>query len=854
MTPSDSASDFSKSDSEMNTICDEKMTTNNEQQFLKACAEVLKIQVEKLDKSQSFIGLGGDSIAAITLIARCEERGIEVKTGDIINSNSILELFSTTKLRSPRDNDSPDSTVERTPRTNDAESERFSIWQDYSGATPEERTQLLEQVTVKCGVEAGSIEDVYPFTPLQEGLMAISARKPAAYVDRRAFALAPTIDIRRFQAAWDILIERTAILRTRIIMGPSGRSLQVVIRNGIPWRHGSTLKSYLAEDRKQGMQLGQPLAHCGLVTELVDGEGATFVWTAHHSIYDGWSAQLLYRRLAAIYFQQQLPQSIPFTRFVRYLEGKDPVIAANYWRDQLQRANVNSVAHWPALPHPNYQPSPRAQFKGQIPSLDGAEQGLVMMSHILRAAWALVMFQYTGQDDVIFAVTLSGRNAPVSQVAEISAPLITTVPVRIGIDPTQTVGKFLQAVQRQAADMIDHEHTGFQMIKTLLPELHDVLKLQNLLVIQPASERDVYKAFPGLSPISLPVEDFDSYAVNVECTLGRQAVEIEVMYDEDVIAAADLTRVMEQFFFLVQELCHPLARDRPLQEAMGISPSDRQLILDWNTTVSKPMSRCVHDLVTDQVMSRPTAIAFDAWDGELQYAELASHSISLAHLLVSLGVGSEQTVRLCMDKSKWAIVAMLATLYAGAAVLPLSGSSPLPRLQSIVQDAETKVILVDQGQKSRLEGLDANTVVVDTTLMANIPTTMEPPQAGITPQNIAWVVYTSGSTGTPKGVVLEHRSLCTSLTAHAAAMGINQYTRTLQFAAYTFDVSLCDIFSTLQAGGCVCVPSEEQRMNILEATAARMKITYAELTSTVVEEIGLGAAQKILLSYGLFVY
>ncbi|KAJ5810979.1 hypothetical protein N7447_010495 [Penicillium robsamsonii] len=833
MTPSDSASDSSKSDSEMNTFSDENMATNNEQQFLKACAEVLKIQVEKLDKSQSFIGLGGDSIAAITLIARCEERGIEVKTGDIINSNSILELFSTTKLRSPRDNDSPHSTVEGTPGPNEVEPERFSIWQDYSRAMPEERTKLLEQVAVKCGVEAGSIEDVYPCTPLQEGLMAISARKPAAYVDRRAFALAPNIDLRRFQAAWDTLIERTAILRTRIIMGTSGQSLQVVTRNGIPWRHGSTLKSYLAEDRKQGMQLGQPLARCGLVTELVDGGGATFVWTAHHSIYDGWSAQLLYRRLAAIYFQQLLPQSIPFTRFVRYLEGKDPVIAANYWRDQLQRANANSVAHWPALPHPNYQPSPRAQFKGEIPILDGAEQGLVMMSHILRAAWALVMSQYTGQDDVIFAVTLSGRNAPVSQVAEISAPLITTVPVRIGIDPTQTVGKFLQAVQRQAADMIDHEHTGLQMIKTVLPELHDVLKLQSLLVIQPASERDVYKAFPGLSPISLPMEDFDSYAVNVECTLGRQAVEIEVMYDDDVIAAADLTKVMEQFFFLVQELCCPLAQDRPLQEAMGISPSDRQLILDWNTTVPKPMNRCVHDLVTDQVMSRPTAIAVDAWDGELQYAELASQSISLAHFLVSLGVGPEQTVGLCMDKSKWAMVAMLATMYAGAAVLPLSGSSPLPRLQSIVQDAGTKVIIVDQGQKSRLEGLDANTVVIGTTLMANIPTTMEPPQVGITPQNIAWVVYTSGSTGTPKGVVLEHRSLCTSLTAHAAAMGINQYTRTLQFAAYTFDVSLCDIFSTLQAGGCVCVPSEEQRMNALEATAARMEITYAELTSTV---------------------
>jgi len=851
MTPSYSASNSSKSDSETETFCDTKMKAIFEQQFLEICAEVLQIQVERLEKSKSFIELGGDSIAAISLIAQCEEREIEVRTVDIINSNSISELFSTTKFRSLRVNDSPASpTIEVTSGLKNSEPEHFSLWQDYSRAMPEERIHFLEQVALQCEVESHSIEDVYPCTPLQEGLMAISARKPAAYVDRRAFALAPNIDLHRFQAAWNTLIERNAILRTRIIMGPSGRSLQVVTCNSIPWRHGSTLESYLAEDRKESMQLGQPLARCGLI-QRNDGEAATFVWTAHHSIYDGWSAKLLYRSLAAIYFQQELSQSIPYTRFVRYVEGKDPVITANYWRDQLQCGNVNSVAHWPELPHPSYQPSPRAQFKGEIPILDGAEQGLVMMSHILRAAWAIVMSQYTGQNDIIFAATLSGRNAPVSQIAEITGPLITTVPLRIGIDRTQTVGKFLQAVQRQATDMIDHEHTGLQMIKTLLPELHDVLELQNLLIIQPESETGIYKAFPGLSPIALPMEDFDSYAVNVECTLARQAVKIDAMYDEDVIAAASLAKVMEQFSFLVQELCHPLAQDRPLQEVIGLSPSDRQLILDWNTAVPKSVSRCVHDLVSDQVMIRPTAIAVDAWDGELQYAELANHSISLAHLLVSLGVGPEQTVGLCMDKSKWAIVAMLATLYAGAAVLPLSGTSPLPRLESIVHDAGTKVILVNQSQKSRLECLEANTVVVDTTLMANIPTIMELPQVGITSQNIAWVVYTSGSTGTPKGVLLEHQSLCTSLTAHAAAMGINQYTRTLQFAAYNFDVSLCDIFSTLQAGGCVCVPSEEQRMNALEATAARMKISYAELTSTIaatLSPVGLPSLSTLALS------
>ncbi|PYH82680.1 acetyl-CoA synthetase-like protein [Aspergillus uvarum CBS 121591] len=802
MTTENSALRSPENGTETRVLIDVPRVTTHEEEFQNICAEVLSIEVDRLDVSQSFIGLGGDSIAAINLIARCEERGMEVQTGAIINATNISELFSTVKVRPSRDDARPASLMlTRTSRLEEAESEPFSLWPDYSRAGPEEQPRLLEQVATQCGIEVDMIEDVYVCTPLQEGLMAITARKPAAYVDRRAFTLAPTIDLDRFQAAWETLIAKTAILRTRICMGPSGRALQVVSRNHIPWQHGTTLRSYLAEDRKEGMQLGQPLARWGLIprSNNTNGEGAIFVWTAHHSVYDGWSAMLLYRRLAAIYFHNQLPPSTPYTRFVRYVEGKDPILAANYWHDQLRGDNL--MAHWPALPTPNYQPSPRTQFKGEILMRDAAEQGVVMVSHILRAAWALVLAQYTGQDDIIFAATLSGRNAPVSQVAEIAAPLITTVPVRIRIDRSQTVGAFLQAVQRHATDMIEYEHTGLQTIKSMLPELSGVLTLQNLLIVQPASERDVYQAFPGLSPVQLPLEDFDSYAVNVECTLGRQAVAVEVMYDDEVIAPADLTKVMDQFSLLVQELSRSSARDQLLQEALGISSSDRQQLLEWNATVPASVDRCIHDLVADQVRVRPTALAVDAWDGQWQYADLTSQSIALAHYLVSLGVGPEQTVGLCMSKSKWAVVTMLAILQAGAAVLPLSVRSPLARLQSIVQDASPLVIIVDQDQEDRLDDDEFKTLVVDATLMASLTPQPEAPHTGVTPQNPAWVVYTSGSTGTPKGVVLEHRSLY-------------QYTRTLQFAAYTFD-----------AGGCVCVPSEEQRMNALAATAARMEPT-----------------------------
>ncbi|KAL4789174.1 hypothetical protein BDV19DRAFT_395291 [Aspergillus venezuelensis] len=801
--------------------------------FTEMCAEALKVDVDDLDETGSWVALGGDSMATINLIAQCEERGMRVKTADVIRCTSITELFETIQYLQPSE-----SIGREEVGPEDADAAPFTLWPEYRNATTtEERQKLINEVARQCNLTADDIEDVYPSTPLQEGLMAITSRTPAAYVDRRAFTLPLTVDIARLQAAWEALTARTQILRTRIIIGPhSGRSLQVVTRDEAVWREAMTLNEYLEDDRQERITLGQPLSRCGLIQDKrVHGEkGAVFVWTAHHSIYDGWSALQLYRQLAAIYNSEQLSPVVPYTRFLRYLQQQVPDSAKQYWQDQLHGDEI--MVDWPTLPTATYRPRPRAQFQANILLPDVSCSGLVMMSAVLRGAWALVMALYSGSNDVIFGVTLSGRNAPVPQVADITAPLITTVPVRIRVDQELTVAEFLDRIQKQAIEMIDYEHTGLQQIMTLLPEYAPILGFRNLLVIQPAVERDIYQAFPGLSPVNIPLEDFDGYGLNVECTLGREQIDIQVSYDEEVITTAALANVMEQFSTLVRKMCSSDAQSASINGILTLSTQDAEQIKIRNADVPSPVRRCIHDLVQDQVRSRPTAIAVEAWDGHITYAELASHSMRLAqYLTASHGVGPKQTIGLCMDKSRWAVVAMLAILYAGGAVLPLSGSHPLPRLRGIVEDAHASVILVDGSQAGRLTGIDRPLVVVNSITVGNLSTPRNDIPSRTIPSNMAWVMYTSGSTGTPKGVVLEHQSLCTSLTAHAKAIGITERTRTLQFAAYTFDVSIMDTFSTLQAGGCVCVPSEEERLNRLAETASRLEVNYAELTSTVTE-------------------
>ena len=249
------------------------------------------------------------------------------------------------------------------------------------------------------------------------------------------------------------------------------------------------------------------------------------------------------------------------------------------------------------------------------------------------------------------------------------------------------------------------------------------------------------------------------------------------------------------------------------------------------------MQVCLHERVAEMAQRQPDAPAVYAWDGYLTYSELSAQAATLVYHLVELGVRPETMIALCMNKSQYAIIAMLAILQAGGVVLPLSLSHPLKRIKGILSDNAAKIILVDHGYTESLVGLltlPIQLVTVDSTLLASLSAQLEAPTTIVTPGNAAWVIYTSGSTGAPKGVILEHASLSTSLQAHGAAFGIGPHTRAAQFAAYTFDVSISDIFAVLHHGGCVCVFSEENRINNLTQALQNFRVNYVNLTPTVV--------------------
>ncbi|KAH7330243.1 hypothetical protein BKA65DRAFT_554232 [Rhexocercosporidium sp. MPI-PUGE-AT-0058] len=787
-------------------------------------AKVLDRPENTIGANDNFFHTGGDSLMAMRLVQMSRDAAFSLTVAHVFEHPRLADLASV--LEESSDND----------LGQDKDQNPFSLWTEVAPEQPDKLQSLLEDVANRCEVAPSQIEDVYPCTSLQEGLMIATARRSTAYVSRRLFTLGDTIDPTRLKAAWEQVAAVTPILRTRIVLGRSSGSLQVVVKGTIPWNTSNSLEGYLDKDRVKGMADGHPLMRLGLV---VPSSGKRyFVWTAHHSLYDGYSMPLLFKHVAAAYQGLKIPSMVPFSRFLAYVGNANNEKAAKYWRHQL----FGETTAFPPLPAANYQPRP-TQLRTQTVQLGQHVPLTVSLAALLRAAWVLVVAQYAGGvDDVIFAATLSGRNAPVAGIMDMLAPTVATVPLKVHVDLHTDVHEFLEKVQQQATEMMPFEHTGLQRIKGFVPDMAPALDLHHIFVVQPSIGEDESDFLPGLVAEPLAAEAFHSSALIIECIITKDPsqVRVEARFDQAVISGPTMERILESFAHVAAQLAQ--AGQNPnkhllISDVQTLGTTDLSRIREKNRQIPPRPERCLHDRILANALEQPFAEAVCAWDGTLTYAELDRWSARLANHLLAMGIEPEAKIGLSMAKSQWAVIAMLAILRAGAAVVPLGIHLPLGRVEVIIRDATVRIVLADEQQQVRLASMEADVLTIDVSFLSDLASTSSVSRIMRQPESTdsAFIIYTSGSTGAPKGVVLEHRSLSASAEAHGAAFGLNPSSRVLQFAAYTFDVSIQENLTTLYYGGCVCVPSEDERMSNLENCVVSTGVNFMSLTSTVAE-------------------
>ncbi|VUC26266.1 unnamed protein product [Clonostachys rosea] len=622
-------------------------STVSEHKIRQLWASTLGIDYQTISTHSSFFRIGGNSIAAIRLVAAASTQGYSMSVADVFHFPRLTDLANRLVLADPN---------------------------AFEAVLPFNR-----------------VLDVFPCTELQMGLLSMTAKQSNSYVARHIFRLPPDSDLSRLQEAWKRLVDLFDIIRTRIVDVPGLGLVQAICSNPPPTFHGDSLSTYIASERNP-MGLGTSLTYSAFINDR-ETDQLYFVLVIHHALFDGWSLRILLNALVRAYGEADISPPVPFQNFIKFNSKLDSEEAANYWRSQLEGCEA---ASFPRLPTPAYQPYGGTTISHTVTGLSWP-RGDITAPNIIRAAWSILQARHSDSTDVVFGVVASGRQAPVPGISWIAGPTIATVPVRVRVDKNTSAIQLLTQVQCQSVDMLPYEQFGLCRIRSLGEVEAAASGFQTLLVIQPRedTQNDILPVDKADSVFLTQVEaestptfqQFNTYALTVIINIYDEGFDIVLSFDSKVLAVGIAERMAKHLGVIAQQLCDTTRIDAAVSDIKTSSVQDLTDIWSWNASVPETIELCVHELFDIAVKRQPEAPAVCAWDGSFTYQQLDNLSTILAHHLTARGIGPGDLVPLFFEKSRWTPVAMLGVMKAGAASVAVDTSHPPARLFAIAQQA-----------------------------------------------------------------------------------------------------------------------------------------------------------------------
>ena len=565
-----------------------------------------------------------------------------------------------------------------------------------------------------------------------------------------------------------------------------------------------------------------------------------FCLTMHHLVADGWSMQVFVHELGILYnaFAHEQPSPLPalplqyqdYARWQRqHLQGEVLQHLLTYWTTQLQDAP-------PGLHLPIARPrATRHSHQGALLPLTVAPDLLHALKAFSReagvtlfmtmfAAFSVLLHRLSGQEDLLIGTPIAAREHPGTQ--GLIGFFVNVLVLRASLAGDPPFLELLQRVRVMILDALTHHELPFE---TLVEALHPARDASQFVLKQVAF--NLLPALPErLERPGLIVQGalFDNAMADLDLMLslweGSETLSGYFRYHTEAFDAPTVARLVAQLQTLLHSIvAHPEQR----LSALALLPASelQQLLVMGQApqTPTLPQVAGVHALVEAQVARTPHAVALITATHTPTYQELNQRANRLAHHLRALGVGPEERVGLCSERSSAMVIGLLAILKAGGAYVPLDPSLPTARLASMLADVRPAVLLTQQHLVPRLPALSCPLV--------DLETDHEDPDtdcsSGVQAQHLAYVLYTSGSSGVPKGVMIEHRSVVNVVTSFVDTYHLTATDRVLQQASLSFDVSVNEIFPILTVGGALVLPQPEDLATdeTFLALLARQQIT-----------------------------
>ncbi|KIW08145.1 uncharacterized protein PV09_01077 [Verruconis gallopava] len=780
-----------------------------------ACKVLRGISRRSILPSQKLSSTGIDSLLAIKAASQLRRHGFRVSVTDLLGDKTIEELVQDQNLGGLSQSTESNIVNPNPPHPLFAEVQKLAA----------------ESIDSKL---LGGAEQIYPCTALQLAMLAETVADPRNYCNWIELQIEQSLSLRRVMDLFRRLSSVHSMLRSGFCQLSSSKTpFACITYRELEDTQFSEVQDFNREFSWREDELLRPLQ----IQVKHEQDSCSILLQIHHSLYDGWSIDLLVRDLRRLLNDEVLAAMPGFVMVTNFYLNVDCTAALDYWQDQLSDFQPTR------LPNFNGQVAKSAEVKEEVFKMSVvpkrvrqlAEELQVSKPAIFQTMTAYVLGTYLGSADVVLGTVTSGRSIPLAGIEDVFGPCLATSPLRIHFKGGESAAEACKRTNVLNRHLLEHAIVPLQTIKQVCDieagkPLWDVLFVwQESLDSHISEERHVHV-----------VDSADKLecAVTLEFEPRDDGIFGKATFKNDIISSKQAVLLLQQIDSLVlgliekadasfAELCETL----PLETLSISNPSPDKLLFDHGVEHAVEywaLTQPDHLALTFAIeVSQDKAIC-----ESLTYKQLNERANQLAHFLSVKDLKSSELVAICMEKSLDLYVAILAVLKLGLGYLPITPTTPLARIKKITDEAGVSLCLSQRQVfhhlplESICEVLNIDTVDIARLSTANLETKYNGSRA-------AYAVFTSGSTGTPKGVLVTQNNLRSNLAVLAEIYPTANGDRLLQSCSQAFDVSVFEIFFAWQEGMCLCTATNDVLFKDIEMAIRALEITHLSLTPTV---------------------
>jgi len=543
---------------------------------------------------------------------------------------------------------------------------------------------------------------------------------------------------------------------------------------------------------------------------------------AHHVIWDGWSFDLFYVEMSALYTAYRAgrepelpPPPVSYTDFAAWhrdwMSGPELARQLAFWRAKLDGAPV-TLALTTDRPRPATQGGDGGTEWLRIPDATvralrdlGRGEGATLFMTLLTL-WTLLLHRLSGQSEVVVGTPVRGRNLP--ELETVMGFFVNALPLRLRVDPGQDFMALLRAVRAEVVDAFGSQDVPFEHLVRVLDTRRDPGRFpiyQAFFSYQDARQRPAH--WGNLEHHNLPVfqpaaaQDLALWFLD-----GVDGLVGGLNYNSEILLPATAALLGQRYLALAAEVAR--APQVGLRELLCANAAERARIAQWNdTTAPAPAAAMIGAYLAPSFSTNADRVAVQNGDESLSYAALGARARSIAAALRARGVGAGDVVGLHLERTPTLLAALLGVLEAGAAYLPLDPAFPAERLRFMLEDSGTRLVLCDDAPE--LPGLAPQQWLRIADALA-APPALAVAAPVLDGEALAYLIYTSGSTGKPKGVRVPHRAVVNFLHAMRERPGLAPDARLAAVTTLSFDIAVLELMLPLAVGAQVVLVSREE--------------------------------------------